>query len=399
MNKLIKIPLLNLTIATLIGALLRFIPVHSIPSVNYKFFLHAHSHVAFLGWAYMALFLAIALEYLPSAIHSNRNFKVQFWATQISVMGMLITFPLQGYALFSIIFSTAQIILSYIFFIYVWKNIPVNLKSSLSFKFILPGFFFLILSSAGPWALGIIMSRGMSDSPWYNLAIYFYLHFQYNGWFAFIIFGLLLKILENSGLFVRVDYGKKFLYTMFISCLAGYSLSTLWLKPPAIIYALSFASALLQLVGLYYLLKIVKYLAKSRLSGFNRWVNLLLLTSLTCLIIKSVLQFFSVFIPIFEIRNLIIAYLHLTLIGFITFFIIAYLQIAGFLTFKLLDKLGLLLIFAGFILSETLLFSQGGLSWLKQGLIPHYYLLVFSLSALMPIGFIFLTISRFMNKR
>src|SRR5690606_24635368 len=107
----------------------------------------------------------------------------------------------------------------------------------------------------------------------------------------------------------------------------------------------------------------------------------------------SVLQFFSVFISMFELRNLIIAYLHLTLIGFITFFIIAYLQIAGFITFRKLDKIGLVFIVTGFVLSEMILFLQGGLSWLRIGLIPHYYLLLFSLSALMPAGFILLTVS------
>lgn len=398
MKALIKIPLLNLTIATLLGALLRFIPVQSIPSVNYKFFLHAHSHVAFLGWAYMAFFLAIALEYLPPAVQSGRSFKVQFWATQISVMGMLVTFPLQGYALFSIIFSSAQIILSYIFFIFVLRNISAHVKSALSFKFILAGLFFMALSSVGPWALGIVMANGMSHTPWYNLSIYFYLHFQYNGWFTFAALGLLLKILENKNISIDRGHGKLLLNAMFLSCLSGYLLSTLWLKPPIFIYLLSFLSSMVQMAGIYYLLKIIRQHVKPLLHSFTRWVNLLLMISLACLVLKSILQVLSVFISIFDLRNLIIAYLHLTLIGFITFFILAYLKMAGFITFKRLDKTGIVLIVTGFVLSETIMFLQGGLSWLRIGLIPQYYLLLFSFSALMPAGFILLTIARYVNK-
>src|SRR5215210_4167580 len=84
---------------------------------NYKYLLHAHSHVAILGWLYSAFYVGIIQAYLPIEIQQKKKYWWQFWLAQLSVLGMLLSFPVQGYALYSITFSTLHIIISY-FFIY-----------------------------------------------------------------------------------------------------------------------------------------------------------------------------------------------------------------------------------------------------------------------------------------
>ena len=48
------VALLNFLMAAGMGALLRMAFVVEIPWVKYQYLLHAHSHVAMLGWIYLA---------------------------------------------------------------------------------------------------------------------------------------------------------------------------------------------------------------------------------------------------------------------------------------------------------------------------------------------------------
>ena len=82
---------------------------------------HAHSHIALLGWVYVALTTLLHYGFVKDA--SNTTYNRVFWSTQGTLIGMLLTFPFQGYALFSIIFSTLFLIMSYGYTYHFWKNI------------------------------------------------------------------------------------------------------------------------------------------------------------------------------------------------------------------------------------------------------------------------------------
>jgi len=93
----------------------------------------------------------------------------------------------------------------------------------------------------------------------------------------------------------------------------------------------------------------------------------------------------------YNIRNFIIGYLHLVLIGFITFFLYAF-----FIQQKQLQvqarssRWGLSLFLAGFILSEALLFLQGIFFWIGWGMLPAYFELLFGVSIFYFIGLMLL---------
>ena len=53
----------------------------------------------------------------------------------------------------------------------------------------------MVISTMGPWAIAVISAKGLAGSEYFNAAIYFFLHFQYNGWFAFAIIGLFFWLL------------------------------------------------------------------------------------------------------------------------------------------------------------------------------------------------------------
>ena len=149
-------------IASSLGIILRLFPTINI-NANYKFIVHTHSHIALLGWVYIGLTTLIFHLFIKK--EAKKRYLKLFIFTQISILGMLISFPITGYALFSIIFSTLFIICSYWFYAFYKKNNNFN-KNSYASKFINASLLFMIVSSIGPWDLGIIMNTLGSTSHW-----------------------------------------------------------------------------------------------------------------------------------------------------------------------------------------------------------------------------------------
>ena len=77
---------------TLLGVLLRCFSVIEI-DFNYRHIVHAHSHIALLGWVYTALMILIYKLYLKKTNIERKYLRI-FWCTQITVVGMLFTFPI-----------------------------------------------------------------------------------------------------------------------------------------------------------------------------------------------------------------------------------------------------------------------------------------------------------------
>ncbi|HEY1031003.1 MAG TPA: hypothetical protein VGD89_04475, partial [Flavipsychrobacter sp.] len=61
----LKIALANLVIVAILGFLLRSKIVFTIPFLDFKNTLHAHSHYAFGGWVTLALMVLMVYEILP----------------------------------------------------------------------------------------------------------------------------------------------------------------------------------------------------------------------------------------------------------------------------------------------------------------------------------------------
>src|SRR5690606_38701753 len=105
--------------------LLRLAHVYPV-SFNYSFLIHAHSHTAMLGWAYMMIYSLVVYSFIPRK-KATRSYSILFWITQLPVVGMMLTFPIQGYAFYSILFSTLHIVCSYYFCYKVWKYMDRSL--------------------------------------------------------------------------------------------------------------------------------------------------------------------------------------------------------------------------------------------------------------------------------
>ena len=349
-------------VAACVGLLLRVSLLYNLPvTFNYKFVLHAHSHVMFMGWLFNLLFIALVGAFVNPA--ATRRYVTLFYVFQISVAGMLLSFPVQGYGAVSIAFSTLHVFADYLFAIWFFKDTAYpNNRSNYALLFARWAVVFMALSSAGPYGLGYAMANGLQNTPFYHLCIYFYLHFQYNGWLIFGIIALILHHLAQTGAVIPVLRLQWFLRLMVFSCVVSFSLSALFTHPPAWVYAAGFVSGSMQAMAILLIAPLIwKHMNRFGASGsITRWLFGLSALSFA---LKALLQLASAFAPVadfaFHHRNLIIAYLHLVFIGVGTFFFLAYLSQTGKLLFeRTILRYALFLLLGGFVITQTLLILQ-----------------------------------------
>jgi hypothetical protein len=327
-NRWYKVALFNLCVLTIMGILLRYKLVFSLPALEYKKLLHAHSHFAFAGWISFLLQIII-IHHIYPLFQKQRTFWNNFLILSTVVnYGMIFSFAQQGYAPVSIVFSTASMFLSYVFAWKVFTGIPASEKHNTSSYFIKASLLFSIISSAGPYLLAYLMNTRSPDVYLYHNAQYWFLHFQYNGWFAFAIMGLLMHKLETAPEHNRKRL-KTFFLILFVTCIPAYFLTILVKERPLWVTGLNIFAALGHAVALMYFIRIlmgnVKHIFQ-KLPATSKWLFSL---SFLAFGIKIFLQFFSAHPEIgllaFTYRPVIIGYLHLVFLGFASLFLLAWL--------------------------------------------------------------------------
>lgn len=386
-KKLLRTCIFNFLLLALLGLLLRSYPIFPIPFLSYKNVLHAHSHFAFGGWI-MPVLLFLVIKFFPEmrTAAAYRHWRNIIMLTLVSAYGMLLSFPFQGYGVISIVFSTLSIAAGFYAGIIIRLAVRPHYFQA-SRAFLTAGFFYFFLSAAGPFATGPLIAMGKAGTPIYYNAIYFYLHFQYNGFFTFVVLAVLYKMIERHKPF---NNGKLVFTLLNIACIPAFALSVLWTQPSMLFYITGGAAAFLQLVAVTLVLKDING-TRWKTNG-QRW---LFNTAIFAFVVKNILQLLSAFPQVADLayqhRNFVIAYLHLVLIGFISLFVFAViLRPTSFLNSRLLFS-GFLFFLVAFISTELLLVLQaaGYLHFLQ----PLLYLqLLFGLSILFPVGLLLIYI-------
>lgn len=356
--------LLNLFILSAVGILLRYKIILPLPWVHQKNLLHAHSHFAFSGWVSMALFTAIVWVISRHFEISFEKYNRLFWLGQTASFGMLFTFPFMGYKWPSIAFSTLSVIFSYLFVIRAGRDMS---KASLPYQvsnWFKASFIFLVISSFGTFYLAYLMSTSDHNQEWYIGSVYFFLHFQYNGWFLFSIIGFFMYFISRLPYHQGCHGGPLLFRVFFWSAFPAFFLSALWMKIPGWMYWLAVAAGLAQLAGLVLFVKLIKKCVIGVEDNVPILVKWLWGFAFLAFVLKILMQALSVIPSIshfaFGYRPIVIGYLHLVLLGLVTFSILGFL-----IQQKLLDispaiaRRGLIFFIAGVVLNETLLMIQG----------------------------------------
>jgi hypothetical protein len=176
-----------LVVAMGMGVALRLSQVIPFPDgFVFRNWVHGHSHVALLGWVMGALWITLLQDWMPHR-PSRGGYPVTAMLFQISLLGMVITFPMQGYGSLSIPFSTLYIVVLVPMAIRVMLQARVGDRSPKALLMLRYGLGFAVFSHIGPFVLAFLMAKDLGHTHWYPNAVYFYLHFLCNGGFFLIV--------------------------------------------------------------------------------------------------------------------------------------------------------------------------------------------------------------------
>ncbi|WP_264369710.1 hypothetical protein [Flavobacterium lacisediminis] len=374
-------------LVALLGLLMRYKILFEFPLLDQKSLQHSHSHFAFAGWVTHTLMtLLIAFLQKHDTLHkiALKKYNLILIGNLICSYVMLISFIIQGYGAISITFSTLSIFISYWFTYVFFKDCKQLEKSSVAIKWFKAALFFNVISSLGTFALAYMMATKNIHQNEYLASIYYYLHFQYNGWFFFACMGLLLDFLKVTNSSNRI-YSQSFIL-LFWSCIAGYFLSTLWLDLPLWIYSITAISAVVQVIVWYLLLKTIVKENKTIFVNLPEYLKYLIVFISLALSVKFLLQLGSTVPAISELafgfRPIVIAYLHLILLAIISLFLLFYVYANDFVAINKKTILGLILFSLGVIFNEVVLGIQGVAS-LSYTLIPFINESLFGIAILL----------------
>lgn len=362
-QKWARLSVVNFLVLASVGVLLRYKILFPLPLVDHKHLLHGHSHFAFAGWVSLALYIAFIHVLQPNKAQ-EKQFNRILWAQQLSSYGMLFTFPFMGYAGPSIAFSTLSIFISFWFVWIAWGMISKSQTLSFEKKWFYMALACNVVSSLGTFTLAYLMMNKIMHQSWYFGSVYFYLHFQYNGWFLFAILGLLFVYANKWISILQIQTCDRFFYLLAVSMFPAWFLSMLWMRLPEWIHIAGIAAAVIQLMAAWFFIRLISELKHILQEATHPLVKWLWSFSILAFILKIILQAFSSVHVLntyaFGIRPIVIGFLHLVLLGFVSIFIVGFLVQNQLISVtQKWARNGVWIFIAGVFLNEVILMSQG----------------------------------------
>ena len=375
---------------------MRYKIAYSLPIVDQKHVQEAHSHFAFYGWITQIIYVLI-IRYLHGILSEQqlKKYHTLLVVNAIAAFVMIPSFIYNGYYWASIAASTVALLTSFAFFFFLLMDLKG--KQDLVKPWFIGGLFFAVISSVGVFGLSYMMSSGNMTQNLYLASTYYYLHFQYNGFFIFTCIGLLLHSLREIGAEILEKDNKIIFWLMFIGCVIGFGLSVLWMKMPLWIFVVIILGTIAQTIGSVKLYLVLKKNWPKLVLNFSALQRFVLMYVGFAFFAKIVLQLGSTIPALsqfaFGFRNVVIAYLHLILLMCVSAFLIN--QILATNVFKITKPVttGLKLLLLGIFLNEAVLGLMGIFS-IKYISIPYtpQILLVVSLLMLVSLGIILLNL-------
>jgi len=162
------------------------------PLFDGRYLLHAHSHVALLGWAFVAVFLVLLGRPDPAGgteAAGTRVGPLGEAAFHALVLGMFTAFLLQGYAFWSILLSMLHIGVGFGVVIFWMRRVRPH-ESRASRPWLDLSMLAFVVATLGPWMLAL---GGRMGEAWIEAWVGFYLGLLFHGWLAFVVLGLLVR--------------------------------------------------------------------------------------------------------------------------------------------------------------------------------------------------------------
>ncbi len=397
-RKWFQVSIFNFSLLALFGVILRYKISFPLPEVNQKYLLNAHSNFAFSGW--VSLSLMIFLIYYLQHNHIfryNKIYKIVLYGFTFSAYGMLISFILLGYSIIPITLMVLSILFSYIYIVCCWRDLSLVKDTPHISSWFKTGLILWGISSIGTFALAYLMYVRYPVKDFYLSAMYFFLHFQYNGWFIFVCMGVLFYLIgmtaSPASMARLIKISRATYLPLAISAAPTFLLSIIWMELPFYLNLIAWIFAIVQLVAILPLTKVLKAFYRHDNSILPYPVKLLFLLSTATLTFKITLQFLSM-VPFlshiaFGSRAIIIGYLHLSFVGIISFFLLGFIQMSTKINFP---RFAIYSFIFGFVLQELVLLNQG-LQGVGLFAVPHPNEILFSCAIIMWLSLVIITIS------
>ena len=357
----ISISLLNLCLVAAFGFILRTKFIFYLPNIDFQNFESAHSHFAFGGWVALALMILMIDHLLTDQQKQKKIYQWLLIGVQVSSLGMLVSFPFRGYAFFSIVFSTMYILFTYGF---AWQFIR-NLRHSVATppvkQLSIVGLLALVISSAGPFTLAYMMATKTGTHILFHDAVFSFMHFQYNGFFTFSLLALLIhkfykdiapafqKRIRQFVIFLSLSLIPSLFATLLSESIVG------WMRPIAFLGSAMLLITLVLSLGFIY--------RKNIFEKFQSPIaRVLLKMAIAAFLIKLVLQIAiatpELKILVFGFRPIIIGFLHLVFLAFVSFSLLAHFAEDKIIVTKS-GKRAIIVFTIASLLNETILLIQG----------------------------------------
>ncbi|WP_346083758.1 hypothetical protein [Sphingobacterium ginsenosidimutans] len=361
----IVITLFNLLIVSIFGLIMRLKFLFPIPWLEQRNLMHAHSHFAFSAWVSQALMIFLIMAVL--GIKANqilcRKYQYILWTNWLIAIGMLFSFSIAGYNLSSIILSFLSTLVSYWFCFQLSKDLKSSKLPPAISILIKAALFFNIFSSLGTYFLAYLKASHQLDPLQQLTSVYFYLHFQYNGWFFFGCIALLACWLyRHTG---KTPMSPRFSLVCALTVIPTFFLSILWWKNlPLWLYIITVITVILHFVLWGTLARRIVLLIRSNLSlRLIQDTSKIWLCVLFAIFLKLILQALSVIPALsqkaYGFRPIVIAYLHLVLLAVITLFLFGYAFQVHILKIEKGNHYGVYGLLFGIFVNEFVLMLQG----------------------------------------
>ncbi|AZB29653.1 hypothetical protein [Chryseobacterium balustinum] len=378
-NFWLKICVFNFFVVSAVGVMMRYNMAFSLSGFNHKFMQESHSHFAFYGWVSAGIFLFVT-KYLSENFKKINLAKYQYLmiCNQIGSYGMLFTFLYGGYFWLSIVFASIALFTGFAYFIFLLIDTKSNENPEIIW--LKSGAFFATFSAIGIFGLAYFSSKKEEFDVLFRASTYFYLHYQYNGFFLFSCIGLLLISLKKIGIEINEKLNKTIFYLLFFGCFFGYGLSVLWIEMNSVLYGFFVLISVIQFFGA---IPFLNWIRKTNIFKRQNFIQKLLLCVFGfAFILKFILQSLSVIpslgIFAFSNINIVIAYLHLVLLMGVSLFLVWRILQNRMIKLNLVLKFSVLLMVFGIICNEFILALSGIFSIFYIPFLSSKYWLLFA---------------------
>jgi len=369
----IRLSILNLCIVALLGVILRTKILFEIPGLDYLHLLNVHSHFAFGGWITLALMVIMANDLLKMQ-EKKSIYQYVFIGTFVTSWALLLTLPFKKYADFTSYISTFFIVITYVFSWIFIRDIR-RAKVSKTIRLLsISAMVYLVLSSAGPFTLAYLFATKSLNAILYRDALFSYLHLQYNGFFTLAVFALLFKKLETK----LSEKGKlnihRFSVLLVLSIIPSMFLSYHWHDPNRIVHDIAYFGSILLLISLVWFIIVLRSIVKlfKGVSGTLKFIGMISIGSFMLkMFLQSLTMINQIGNPVYGDRPIIMGFLHLVFLGFVSLFLLSYFAQTGLMNIKrIFTKVSLVFFTMGVVINLALLFIQGiGAMFIKSSTI------------------------------